>query len=67
LGVVLTSKRVRLRREEDTDGLDNEGVNIMYWKHLLEYELPMLRDVFLKEMKNVAPGWIEELEKAVLN
>jgi len=54
--------------EEDTveltnEVLDNEGVNSLYWEHLLEYELTMLRDLFLKEMGNIAPGWIQELEK----
>jgi aminoglycoside phosphotransferase len=55
--------------EEDTGGLtrevlDNEGVNSLYWEHLLEYELTMLRGLFLKEMGNAAPRWIEELEKS---
>ncbi|KFY92572.1 hypothetical protein V498_04857 [Pseudogymnoascus sp. VKM F-4517 (FW-2822)] len=45
------------------DGLDNEGVNSLYWEHLLEYELTILRGLFLKEMGNIAPTWIEELEK----
>lgn len=54
--------------EEDTsrftrDVVDNEGVNSLYWEHLLEYELTILRDLFLKEMGNIAPRWIEELEK----
>jgi hypothetical protein len=44
--------------------LDNEGVNSLYWEHLLEYELTMLRGLFLKEMGNAAPRWIEELEKS---
>jgi aminoglycoside phosphotransferase (APT) family kinase protein len=57
--------------EEDTGGLttevlDNEGMNSLYWEHLLEYELTMLRDLFLKEMENVAPGWIEEWEKGAV-
>jgi hypothetical protein len=30
--------------------LNNEGVNSLYWEHLLEYELTMLRDLFLKEI-----------------
>jgi hypothetical protein len=38
----------------------------MYWEHLLEYELTILRDVFLKGMENVAPGWIEEFEKGAV-
>lgn len=49
--------------EKDNDGLDNEGENSLYWHNLLDFELMMLRDVFLKEMGNVAPRWIEEFEK----
>jgi hypothetical protein len=45
--------------EEDAGGLtkealDNEGVNSLYWEHLLEYELTMLRGLFSEEMKKVA-------------
>lgn len=46
--------------------LDNEGVNNLYWEHLLEYELTILRVLFLKEMENVAPGWIKELKKGAV-
>lgn len=28
--------------------LDNEGVTILFWEHLMEYELSGLRDVFWK-------------------
>ncbi|MCJ1381219.1 hypothetical protein MMC17_004328 [Xylographa soralifera] len=50
--------------EDDAGGLtrethDNEGVNSLYWEHLLEYELTMLRGLFLKEMEMVMPEWIE--------
>jgi hypothetical protein len=55
---------------EDNGGLtrqalDNEGMNSLHWEHLLEYELTMLRELFLKEMGSVSPEWIEELEKGV--
>jgi len=54
--------------EEDSgdpreEALDNEGINSLYWEHLLEYELSLLRDLFLKEMEDIAPQWLEELEK----
>ncbi|KAF7864102.1 hypothetical protein EAF04_007067 [Stromatinia cepivora] len=43
--------------------LDNEGINSLYWEHLLEYELTILRDLFLKEMENIALSWIKEFRK----
>lgn len=46
--------------------LDNEGVNSLYWEHLLDYELTILRELFLKEMGNLAPTWIEEMENGAL-
>lgn len=49
--------------ETGEDYLDNEGVDSLYWEHLLEYELTILRDIFLKEMCNTAPEWMEELRK----
>lgn len=55
---------LRLTREEEV--VDNEGVNSLYWEHLLEYELTTLRSVFLEEMRNLAPKWIEEFEKAAV-
>jgi hypothetical protein len=57
--------------EEDAGGLtkealDNEGVNSLYWEHLLEYELTMLRGLFSEEMKKVAdiPRFVE-MEAAI--
>lgn len=38
-------------------------MNNFDWEHLLEYELTILRDGFLKEMENIEPRWREELEK----
>jgi len=46
--------------------LDNEGVNSLYWEHLLEYELTILREVFQKEMGILAPRWNEESEKGAV-
>lgn len=48
----------RPTREDEV--LDNEGVSSLYWEHLLEYELTTLRSLFLEEMGNLAPWWIEE-------
>jgi hypothetical protein len=39
--------------EKGTGGLDNGRVNNIYWEHLLEHELTILRDVFLKEIANI--------------
>jgi hypothetical protein len=58
------------------DALDNEGVNGLYWEHLLEYERSQLRKLFLEEMEKLQPDWIAtmktstvkmDLEKAVHN
>ncbi|TVY36427.1 Altered inheritance of mitochondria protein, mitochondrial [Lachnellula subtilissima] len=46
--------------------LDNEGVDSLYWEHLLEYELTVLREVFQKEMGILAPRWFEESEKGAV-
>lgn len=43
--------------------LDNEGVTNIYWEHMMEYELTLLRKVFLDEMRMLAPEWIENMEK----
>jgi hypothetical protein len=39
-------------------GLDNEGINVMYWEHLLDYELTQLRKVFVDEMEALSPEWV---------
>lgn len=48
------------------ESLDDEGLNSLYWEHLLKYELTILRDIFLEEMEKTAPGWIKELEKGAI-
>jgi hypothetical protein len=45
---------------------ENEGVNSLYWEHILEYELTMLRNLFQREMAILAPGWNEESEKGAV-
>jgi len=49
--------------ETGEDGLDNEGVNNLYWEHLLEYEQTQLRRLFINEMEKLEPSWVEELRK----
>lgn len=46
--------------EAPADELDNEGVNSLYWEHLLEYEQTQLRQLFMAEMTRLQPGWVEE-------
>ncbi|KAJ5584942.1 uncharacterized protein N7459_004742 [Penicillium hispanicum] len=31
----------------------------LYWEHLWEYEVTLLRDVFIDRMKSLEPGWVE--------
>ncbi|PQE05334.1 aminoglycoside phosphotransferase protein [Rutstroemia sp. NJR-2017a BVV2] len=52
--------------ESGENAIDNEGVNSLYWEHLLEFELTILRDLFLKEIGKIAPVWIEEFEKGAV-
>ncbi|KAL5314413.1 hypothetical protein ACEPPN_018840 [Leptodophora sp. 'Broadleaf-Isolate-01'] len=50
----------------DHDDPSNQGVDDLYWEHLLEYELTCLRALFKTEMVSRAPAWIEEMEKGEL-
>ncbi|KAJ8062551.1 hypothetical protein OCU04_009078 [Sclerotinia nivalis] len=52
--------------EPAADALDNEGINELYWEHLLEYESTMLRTLFLDEMQKIAPEGIEESTKGAV-
>ncbi|KAF7941008.1 hypothetical protein EAE99_000645 [Botrytis elliptica] len=52
--------------ESAADALDNEGINELYWEHLLEYESTMFRALFLDEMQKIAPEWIEESTKGAV-
>lgn len=49
---------------DDKDALDNEGISIIYWEHLLEYELTVLRKLFLEEMGKRCPLWIQYHEES---
>lgn len=40
-----------------SDASDNEGINILYWEHLLEYEQTQLRKLFVDEMERLRPEW----------
>jgi Ser/Thr protein kinase RdoA (MazF antagonist) len=60
----------------DFDALDNEGVNNLYWEHLLEYEQTQLRRLFVEEMEKVKSDWVttmrsstveRDFEKAIQN
>lgn len=51
---------------DDDPDLDNEGKNIMYWEHLLEYDATQLRKVYHETMCQLRPDWNAELEESVL-
>ncbi|KAH8590194.1 phosphotransferase enzyme family-domain-containing protein [Bisporella sp. PMI_857] len=48
------------------DGLDNEGVNELYWIHLEEYETTVLQRYYLERMGEVKPRWVEESKSGSL-
>jgi Ser/Thr protein kinase RdoA (MazF antagonist) len=50
----------------DSDALDNEGVNALYWEHLLEYEQTQLRKLFVKEMEIARPEWVATMNSNTL-
>jgi hypothetical protein len=52
--------------EADSDALDNEGVNVIYWEHLMEYEQTQLRKLFIEEMKSIKPEWVAIMESSTL-
>ncbi|KAK3691648.1 hypothetical protein LTR37_018527 [Vermiconidia calcicola] len=39
--------------------LDNEGVNSLYWEHLMVWESSTLRKVFFSEMERLKPEWAQ--------
>ena len=51
---------------KDPDGLDNEGMNGLYWEHLLEYEMTQLRKLFLTEMQKSQPEWVATMRDSGL-
>ncbi|KAI9665451.1 MAG: hypothetical protein M1829_005730 [Trizodia sp. TS-e1964] len=38
---------------------DNGDPDVLYWEHLMDYELTMLRRCFINEMRKLEPAWIE--------
>jgi Ser/Thr protein kinase RdoA (MazF antagonist) len=63
-------------QDPETNALDNEGINSLYWEHLLEYEQTQLRDLFMQEMAQLNSDWVTtsktsalqaDFEKAVHN
>ncbi|KAE8141294.1 phosphotransferase enzyme family-domain-containing protein [Aspergillus pseudotamarii] len=36
----------------------------LYWEHLWEYEVTLLRDVFIHKMESLEPGWVEVFHKS---
>lgn len=45
------------RNEGETDELDNEGKNQLYWIHLMEYETTRLRAVWEARLRQLWPDW----------
>lgn len=45
--------------ENDPDQLDNEGVTLLYWEHLQEYDCTQLRKTYLAEMARLSPECAE--------
>ncbi|KAH7305448.1 phosphotransferase enzyme family-domain-containing protein [Stachybotrys elegans] len=43
--------------DPEGDGLDNEGKNMLYWIHLMEYEQTQLRKVYSSYMSEHCAGW----------
>ncbi|KAJ5201002.1 hypothetical protein N7449_005805 [Penicillium cf. viridicatum] len=42
----------------------NGEASDLYWEHLWEYEVTLLRDVFIDRMKSLEPGWVEVFHKS---
>ncbi|KAH6854490.1 phosphotransferase enzyme family-domain-containing protein [Chaetomium sp. MPI-CAGE-AT-0009] len=51
---------------EGSDGLDDEGKNMLYWIHLMEYEQTQLRKVYADKMKQLWPRWETEVTYGAL-
>ncbi|KAH8884994.1 hypothetical protein GQ53DRAFT_879280 [Thozetella sp. PMI_491] len=48
------------------DELDNEGKNSLYWVHLMEYDMTHMRKVYTARMRELQPGWDEEVAECLL-
>lgn len=49
-------------REPDPDRYKINDPNALYWEHLQQYELTVLRRFFLDEMRRLEPRWVEVFE-----
>jgi hypothetical protein len=52
----------KVRYRDDADGEITE----LYWEHLQEYELTLLRKIYIDEMRRLEPGWVEVFDKSQL-
>ncbi|KAJ5478680.1 hypothetical protein N7530_004189 [Penicillium desertorum] len=43
---------------------DNEGANVLYLEQLWLYEVTLLRDIFIDEMRRLDAGWVEVFDKS---
>ncbi|KAK1984509.1 phosphotransferase enzyme family-domain-containing protein [Colletotrichum cereale] len=50
----------------DDEELDNEGKNMLYWIHLLEFEQTQLRKVYAARMQEARPDWATRVEDSFL-
>ncbi|KGO78082.1 Aminoglycoside phosphotransferase [Penicillium italicum] len=46
--------------------IDNEGKTELYWVHLMEYETTQLRDLYMRWMCQLRPGWAAEVKENTL-
>lgn len=53
-------------RRNESDYLDNEGKNELYWIHQMDFETTQLRKVFRSRFKELCPEW-EEADPLKLN
>lgn len=60
-GNYAADRNINTCKSSRLDALDNEGVDELYWDHLLEYEQTQLREVFVEHMKTIQPRWIDQL------
>lgn len=51
----------------DSDELDNEGKNSLYWIHLMDYETTQLRKVYEARLKELWPDWPLEESRVKLD
>ncbi|KAK5955094.1 hypothetical protein OHC33_003773 [Knufia fluminis] len=45
-------------------GFDNEGKEPQFWKHEFEWQQTQLQAVFLEEMRQICPEWVEMYRKS---